>query len=103
MARSLEQELLHPPNPAELADLVAEDSFDDKSQPGTDVSHSGLRGKTQRRRGGSVKLTANAQTQPQQYSAPDGAGRCVSFHKAPPYLRREFILSGYYVGELTAR
>lgn len=28
-----------------------------------------------------------------------GEGRCVDFDQAPRYLRREFILSGYYVGE----
>ena len=43
MAWSLGQELRDPPSPAALAQMVAHHSFDDRSQPGTDLAHSGFK------------------------------------------------------------
>lgn len=94
MARSLGQELRDPPNPAQLADMVVHHSFDDRSKPGTDVQHSGLR-----RRSQSSGTERDGQGAAAAAQTGDGVGRCVSFDEAPLYLRREFIMSGYYVGE----
>lgn len=81
------------------------------SQPGTDIEHSGLRSRKQRQDG-----TEPAESVPAPDDGADGAaaargiddsgeagarpgeGRCVSFDEAPRYLRREFVLSGYYIG-----
>lgn len=114
MARSFSEEVQHPPSPSRLADMALHHSFDDRSKPGTDIEHSGLRqrkyaygplsndlqpgsspqaGGAERDGQGDAKAAA---VEPQTGA---GIGRCVRFEQAPMYLRREFILSGYYVGE----
>lgn len=80
------------------------------SQAGTDIAHSGLRARQHSAQQQDSRAAARDgyaavqehldKTDRLSEAQSQGNGRCVGFDEAPRYLRREFIMSGYYIGEL---
>ena len=70
------------------------------SHVGTDLDHSGLRSRLSFSQRQDSSRVAQQQLDKAEASAREGRadGCCVSFDGAPGYLRREFIMSGYYIG-----